>query len=496
VSHREHSDADAERYVPESHGALIAQEHLHRYALAAALLRGRRVLDVGSGAGYGTALLRAQRNRVVALDLARAAARRAAPAVCGSAVALPFGDATFDAVVCFEMIEHVPAPERVLDEIARVLAPNGIALVSTPDRAVFTDRAGNRNPHHLRELDRGEFAALLAERFAARAIYGQSLWAGSWLARLDERGAPPRDAVRRVRALDVPTDSHVAAASWVDPTSDALPTPLYLVALCAHEAAVLTRFERKVGADQLLHDRAQRILGEHVALAEAIAARDREIASAAAHAENLRSLLRERDARLAALETHAKNVEERHGERAARVAALEAHAANLEARIGEGRERVTELERDVAGHAAHARNVETLLGQAKDHAVNVEQHAANLEQRVRDIEHAAAGHRAHAANLERRVAEAEAHAGNVEKVAAELRARVEALEAHIQNLERAAAADREARLAEAGGLRTELAEARARVAALDAELGEARASLAFLRSTRWQRAGRRLGLAE
>lgn len=60
----------------------------------------------------------------------------AAAAVRGGAEQLPFAAQRFDAVVCFEMIERVTQPQRVLAEIARVLQPDGVALVSTPDTLI------------------------------------------------------------------------------------------------------------------------------------------------------------------------------------------------------------------------------------------------------------------------------------------------------------------------------------------------------------------------
>jgi ubiquinone/menaquinone biosynthesis C-methylase UbiE len=47
---------------------------------------------------------------------------------------LPFADATFDCPVASEVIEHLPEPERVLDEMWRVVRPGGRVLISTPYR--------------------------------------------------------------------------------------------------------------------------------------------------------------------------------------------------------------------------------------------------------------------------------------------------------------------------------------------------------------------------
>ena len=58
-----------ERFIPGEGGAQIAYEHLHRYLFAMRWARGRRVLDVAAGSGYGAALLARVAEAVWALDL-------------------------------------------------------------------------------------------------------------------------------------------------------------------------------------------------------------------------------------------------------------------------------------------------------------------------------------------------------------------------------------------------------------------------------------------
>ena len=84
-----------------------------RYRLAAQLAPGRRVLDAGSGEGYGTAILAAAgAASAVGIDLdeesvAHARERYGPMFQAADAADLPFDDASFDLVVCFETIEHL-----------------------------------------------------------------------------------------------------------------------------------------------------------------------------------------------------------------------------------------------------------------------------------------------------------------------------------------------------------------------------------------------------
>jgi SAM-dependent methyltransferase len=99
-------------------------------------LRGLRVLDVAGGDGYWAAQARKRGARAVALDISRAKLQRGrrltAPPelVRGDALALPFADASFDRVMSICAIEHFADGARALDEMARVLTPDGELVMS------------------------------------------------------------------------------------------------------------------------------------------------------------------------------------------------------------------------------------------------------------------------------------------------------------------------------------------------------------------------------
>jgi SAM-dependent methyltransferase len=89
-------------------------------------------------------------------------------------LALPCSDASFDAVVAFEIIEHLDQPDAFLRELRRALAPSGLLLISTPNRLYYTDDRGEVNPFHSREYSYREFDDLLRDAFPHRRLLLQN----------------------------------------------------------------------------------------------------------------------------------------------------------------------------------------------------------------------------------------------------------------------------------------------------------------------------------
>ncbi|TPW19974.1 MAG: 2-polyprenyl-6-hydroxyphenyl methylase / 3-demethylubiquinone-9 3-methyltransferase [Elusimicrobia bacterium] len=107
--------------------------------LAPESVRGRRVLDAGCGTGNFSQVLAGWGARLVSLDIgpslaALARKKSGAPAVCADLMALPFPDGAFDLVFSTEAVEHTTEPRRAVDELARVVAPGGTLLLTTPNR--------------------------------------------------------------------------------------------------------------------------------------------------------------------------------------------------------------------------------------------------------------------------------------------------------------------------------------------------------------------------
>lgn len=105
-----------------------------------------KILDIGCGAGgvYAPGLLRSARH-VAGIDLAPLALRHARAKGIAAAAAdlqqrLPFADASFDGILANEVLEHLFAPHEAVREMARLLKPNGVVVLSVPNIAHFPNR--------------------------------------------------------------------------------------------------------------------------------------------------------------------------------------------------------------------------------------------------------------------------------------------------------------------------------------------------------------------
>ena len=171
-------------------------EHLHRYAMAMELAAGKKVLDIACGEGYGTALLAGVAAEVCGVDIDAGTVQHAIEKyqaanlsfATGAADAIPYESRLFDVVVSFETIEHHDRHDAMMQEIKRVLKPNGILIISSPDKLYYSDRTGYKNPFHVKELYKDEFENLVRKYFLHANFYGQRSLNGSVIVALNNKG--------------------------------------------------------------------------------------------------------------------------------------------------------------------------------------------------------------------------------------------------------------------------------------------------------------------
>ena len=210
-------------------------EHFHRYALAASQVAGLRVLDVASNEGYGAALLSESASTVdgmcmddVTVSSANARYGRANKLSfhLGSANGVPFPDDTFDAIVCFDTIERLEDPQNFLQELKRVLKPNGFAIISAPVNT------GQDRPSHKAEFPRpndlkmGEFIALLEKYFEHQVVLGQRTVVASAISPTSLASPPNSGDYSGFTPVDIPGHSPFAKQAVVR-----LPNPEHLICL-------------------------------------------------------------------------------------------------------------------------------------------------------------------------------------------------------------------------------------------------------------------------
>ncbi|MBK8569177.1 MAG: methyltransferase domain-containing protein [Nitrosomonadales bacterium] len=292
-----------ERFLPECSGE-IWYEHWHRYALARQLSQHCTVLDVACGEGYGAAMVSETAHTVVGVDLSVDVIQHAKnnyrhhanlQFITASCECLPFPDASFDFAISFETIEHIEQQKEFISELKRVLRPDGILILSSPNKRLYSDAHDYHNEFHVRELYRNELDELLHETFPHIFWLGQKLLFHSAIWPENQACATTEYLINDGRQVTV--GSHPSVE------------PMYYIAVCSHNPAMLPtalnklslfsdsaemiyqdyakQTRRVMELDQLLKDR-ERLIAE----------RDRFLSLRTQQMEERELLIAERDALL------------------------------------------------------------------------------------------------------------------------------------------------------------------------------------------------------
>jgi len=175
-------EQDGERVIPGLTDMSLYIPHIKRYLFAQTYCDGKQVLDAGCGAGYGTKLLSQVAHSVHGIDIAEDALAFCKKTYASENITWERGDVrelkardVYDVVTSFEVIERLERDDipKYLEGLHAALKPDGVALISTPNRLVAQQWD---KPHHHTEMTREEFEGTLSEYFDVEAVLGQVTW--------------------------------------------------------------------------------------------------------------------------------------------------------------------------------------------------------------------------------------------------------------------------------------------------------------------------------
>ncbi len=173
-----------ERFVPGINDAKLEIEHMQRYYCVLETVKDKTVLDAACGEGYGSNLLSYSAKQVYGIDINADVIDNAKEKYKGrenlifkegSIGALPIDDHSIDVVISFETIEHVgeDLQRSFLSEIKRVLKLDGYLIISTPNKAIYSDLFSYNNEFHVKEFYENEFIDFLHDKFNYIELYSQ-----------------------------------------------------------------------------------------------------------------------------------------------------------------------------------------------------------------------------------------------------------------------------------------------------------------------------------
>ncbi len=158
-----------ERLLPQNDTSLTYLEHIQRYNFASQFVKGKSVLDIACGEGYGSSLLLSSgAKQVFGIDNNQQSIRHATkkyPRVKflqdNAETVKKLHRRKFDIIVSFETIEHLNNPEKYLASMKMHLKQGGLLILSTPNAEIYA----RGNPFHIKEYYEEELNSLMKQFF-------------------------------------------------------------------------------------------------------------------------------------------------------------------------------------------------------------------------------------------------------------------------------------------------------------------------------------------
>ncbi len=187
-----------ERFVPGIDDDEITIEHYQRYESIKELVRGKVVVDAACGEGYGTSIIGSVAKKVIGFDISEEAVKRATETYAtdnveykvGDISQLPLEDNSVEVFVSFETIEHVDQELQVkfVQEVARILKEDGMFIISSPNKEIYSDLFNYNNEFHVHEMYKQEFMELLSNKFKYVKLFNQYLEVACFIDSNDNSG--------------------------------------------------------------------------------------------------------------------------------------------------------------------------------------------------------------------------------------------------------------------------------------------------------------------
>ncbi len=215
-------------------------EHWHRYHWVSPFLETKTVADIACGEGYGSALISQTAQHVTAVDIDAGVIAQATKKYSklhnlnfqiASALQTNIRSQSIDSVVSFETLEHLEEHQALFLEFKRLLKPDGVLIISTPDKLVYSGD-GNHNEFHVKELTANEFEMLVKQYFKHVIFFGQDMQMVSCI-------SPKKDQNAELADLKYIQKNN----EFKDAEKKSKPT--YLIAIASDNASELMPFQQE-----------------------------------------------------------------------------------------------------------------------------------------------------------------------------------------------------------------------------------------------------------
>lgn len=163
------------------------EEHFERYKFASNFVKGKKVLDIACGVGYGCKIYSEfGAKSIVGVDILNSNIQYAKLKYSANNISFIQNnlydidyEEEFDVITSFETIEHIENDSLALRKLYKALKPDGILMISTPNRKITSPNAKTikdkpENEFHIREYTLGEFKCLANKNgFRVKKVFGQ-----------------------------------------------------------------------------------------------------------------------------------------------------------------------------------------------------------------------------------------------------------------------------------------------------------------------------------